>query len=212
MFVATEVLAESRRIGELTEEMAVAVALEDFKSALVTFAIWGSILGASLGMASLTGRAKLPVRIVVGTLLGALGGLAAAYLSNRYSRFSEPPTDFLTYWLVRWIVVLLPVATALGFTNSLLNWSPKMIFENLGRAVVGMVLGVLLYVLSMGWLTPIEQAQYLFPGFRTNSCLLIVAVGTISFVLLNWNSGINSSDKKGTKAQPTPPEEGGASY
>ncbi|XZE19429.1 hypothetical protein SH449x_004748 [Pirellulaceae bacterium SH449] len=208
VFVATEVIEESRKIGVLTEEMSAAVELEDFKAALVTFAIWGAIVGLAVGITSPLGTSKLPLRLIAGILLGSIGGLAAAYISNRYSRFSEPPTDFLTYWLTRWTVVLLPLVVALGVTASISDCSPKNILEKIIRGGVGMVLGVLLYVFSMGLFTPIEQAQYIFPGFKSNSGLLIVAFGGLTYLLLNLRT-TGSSPVKSTEEIATPEPEGG---
>lgn len=211
VFVATEVIEESRKMGVLTEEMSAAVELEDFKSALVTYAIWGAIVGLAVGIASPIGTRKLPLRIISGIMLGTAGGLAAAYISNRYSRFSEPPTDFLTYWLTRWTVVLLPMVAALGITASIADCSPKNVLEKIIRGAVGMVLAALLYVFSMGLFTPIEQSQYIFPGFKSNSGLLIAAFGGLVYLLMGLRRGGSATEKPSEENATPAPERGGES-
>lgn len=189
VFVATEALDASRKAGVLTEEMSAAVDHEDFKSALVTFAIWGGLVGLAFGLSSPMSKTKLPLRVVLGLVLGLVGGLAAAYISNRYARLSEPPLDFSTYWLTRWIVVLLPLVAVLGITATLAHWNPTNLVENVVRVGVGVVLAVCVYVFSMGLATPIEQSQYIFPGFKSNSALLMIAVGALSFLMTVLKTG-----------------------
>lgn len=189
VFVATEALDASRKAGVLTEEMSAEVDLEDFKSALVTFAIWGGIVCLAFGLSSPISKTKLPLRAVAGLSLGLVGGLAAAYISNRYARFSEPPLDYSTYWLIRWIVVLLPMVAALGISASLANWNPANLIENVVRVGVGVVLAICIYVFSMGFATPIEQSQYIFPGFKENSALLMTTVGLLTFLITMLKTG-----------------------
>lgn len=189
VFVATEALDASRKAGVLTEEMSAAVDHEDFKSALVTFAIWGGIVGLAFGLSSPISKTKLPLRAVAGLGLGLVGGLAAAYISNRYARLSEPPLDFSTYWLTRWIVVLLPLVAALGISATLANLNPTNLVENVVRVGVGVVLAVCVYVFSMGFMTPIEQSQYIFPGFKSNSALLMTTVGLLASLMTILKSG-----------------------
>lgn len=189
VFVATEALDASRKAGVLTEEMSAAVDHEDFKSALVTFAIWGGIVGLAFGLSSPISKTKLPLRAVAGLGLGLVGGLAAAYISNRYARLSEPPLDFSTYWLTRWIVVLLPLVAALGTSATLANLNPTNLVENVVRVGVGVILAVCVYVFSMGFATPIEQSQYIFPGFKANSALLMLTVGLLAFLMTVMKSG-----------------------
>ncbi len=189
VFVATEALDASRKAGVLTEEMSAAVDHEDFKSALVTFAIWGGIVGLAFGLSSPISKTKLPLRAVAGLGLGLVGGLAAAYISNRYARLSEPPLDFSTYWLTRWIVVLLPLVAALGISATLANLNPTNLVENVVRVGVGVVLAVCVYVFSMGFMTPIEQSQYIFPGFKSNSALLMTTVGLLAYLITMLRSG-----------------------
>ncbi|MCU0720678.1 MAG: hypothetical protein MUC83_13300 [Pirellula sp.] len=196
VFVATEALDASRKAGVLTEEMSAAVDHEDFKSALVTFSIWGGIVGFAFGVSTPLSKTKLPLRAIAGVTLGVIGGLAAAYISNRYARFSEPPLDFSTYWLTRWIVVLLPLVASLGVSASLTSCNAKNLVENIVRVGVGVVLAVCVYVFSMGLATPIEQAQYIFPGFKSNSALLMTAVGALAFLILSLRSS------KATKTNP----------
>ena len=189
VFVATEALDASRKAGVLTEEMSAAVDHEDFKSALVTFSIWGGIVGLAFGLSSPISKTKLPLRAVAGLGLGLVGGLAAAYISNRYARLSEPPLDFSTYWLTRWIVVLLPLVAALGISATLANLNPTNLVENVVRVGVGVVLAVCVYVFSMGFMTPIEQSQYIFPGFKSNSALLMTTVGLLASLMTILKSG-----------------------
>lgn len=189
VFVATEALDASRKAGVLTEEMSAEVDHEDFKSALVTFAIWGGIVGLAFGLSSPISKTKLPLRAVAGLALGLVGGLAAAYISNRYARFSEPPLDFSTYWLIRWCVVLLPLVAALGISATLANWNPTNLVENVVRVGVGVVLAICVYVFSMGFVTPIEQSQYIFPGFKSNSALLMTTVGLLAFLMTLFKTG-----------------------
>lgn len=196
VFVATEALDASRKAGVLTEEMSAEVDREDFKSALVTFAIWGGIVGLAFGISSPMNKTKIPARAIAGVTLGVAGGLAAAYISNRYARLSEPPLDFSTYWLTRWIVVLLPLVAALGITASVASCNAKNLVENIVRAGAGMVLAICVYVFSMGFATPIEQSQYLFPGFRSNSALLMLSFGLSSFLLLTLRTGKPSDSSK----------------
>jgi hypothetical protein len=189
VFVATEALDASRKAGVLTEEMSAEVDHEDFKSALVTFAIWGGIVGLAFGLSSPISKTKLPLRAAAGLALGLVGGLAAAYISNRYARFSEPPLDFSTYWLIRWCVVLLPLVAALGISATLANWNPTNLVENVVRVGIGVVLAICVYVFSMGFATPIEQSQYIFPGFKSNSALLMITVGLLSFLMTVLKTG-----------------------
>jgi hypothetical protein len=188
VFVATEALDASRKAGVLTEEMSAEVDHEDFKSALVTFAIWGALVGLAFGLSSPLSKTKLPLRAIAGVTLGLLGGLAAAYISNRYARYSEPPLDFGSYWLARWLVVLLPLIASLGVIASLASCNAKNLVENIVRVGVGVVLAVCVYVFSMGLATPIEQAQYIFPGFKANSALLMITVSTLAFLMLSLKS------------------------
>lgn len=203
VFVATEALEASRKAGVLTEEMSAEVDREDFKSALVTFSIWGGIVGLAFAIASPLSKSKLPLRIIAGLVLGLLGGLAAAYISNRYSRYSEPPLDFGSYWLIRWSVVLLPMIAALGISVTLASWNPKNLIENIVRIGVGSVIAICIYVFSMGLVTPIEQAQYIFPGFKVNSALLMASVALLAFSMLSIRKGGNADTKAEVSIEPT---------
>ena len=196
VFVATEAIEASKKAGVLTEEMSAEVDHEDFKSALVTFSIWGVIVGLAFGISSPLNKTKLPLRAITGAVLGTIGGLAAAYISNRYARFSEPPIDFSTYWLTRWIIVLLPLAAALGIAATVASWNAKMMVENIVRVGVGVVLAICVYVFSMGFATPIEQSQYLFPGFKSNSSILMVTTSLFAILILSLKTGKVAEAKK----------------
>jgi hypothetical protein len=41
----------------------------------------------------------------------------------------------------------------------------------------------------MGFATPIEQSQYIFPGFKSNSALLMITVGLLSFLMTILKTG-----------------------
>ncbi len=188
--------------GVLTEEMSAEVDREDFQERIGDLFDLGRIVGLAFAIASPLSKSKLPLRIIAGLVLGlAWRTSSGLYLQQIISLFGT--TTRL------WIILFdslerrsFAMIAALGISVTLASWNPKNLIENIVRIGVGSVIAICIYVFSMGLVTPIEQAQYIFPGFKVNSALLMASSHYSFFHAFN-SEGWNADTKAEVSIEPT---------
>jgi hypothetical protein len=183
LFVANEALAESAKLGVLTPELEVRIMMEQFKSSLLFFVGWGSIVGLAGGLASVASRWSFP-RLLASILAGSLTGLATAYISRWYTMSSEPPVDAIQYWVFRWSIVLVLFPVIAGIAAASDQPSPQKVAEAIIKGFISVVVACVIFSFLMGLASPLEQAQFLFPQSPINNAILLFAVNGLLFVAL----------------------------
>jgi hypothetical protein len=204
MFQATEVIEQSNAMGRLTPEEEVLIRAENLKSSLVVYTAWGIVLGLIGAVAGGVGGPGFLARIGAGVLLGAVVGAGTNYLSNWYALRSAPPMDPIQYWVVRTSVVHIPLALATALVATLGNGWNKL-GENAVKGVVAIILVACLYSFLMGFVTPIEQAQYIFPGFTQNSFALLTSANVLLFIALSFRFTRKAPSQNAQPTQTNPP-------
>jgi len=177
IFIAREALAKSREIGVLTPELEAIIHAEDVKSSLVVYATWGLVAGL-IGAIAVAGKG-LGMRLVIGAVVGAALGAATNYISDRYSLRSAPPLDAIQYWIMRHSLVHLPLTAAVAIAASVGSWGDLP--TNLIKAALAGVFAACVYSFLMGLVTPLEQVQFNYPQFTSNSFLLLLCFNVLSY-------------------------------
>jgi hypothetical protein len=198
MFVAEEALAKSRELGVLTPELEVEIRADDFKSSLVVYTAWGSILGLIGAIAAGLGESKLYIRGIVGLVLGVAVGALTNYLTDQYALRSEPPVDPMQYWLIRitsvhlLLVVVAAIAANIGQPFS-------QIAGRTVKVLVSLIFAACIFSFLMGLVTPIEQSQYNYVQFPASSMSLLLSVNLLAYLAL----AVSPTPKEGV-TEPTP--------
>ena len=117
--------------------------------------------------------------MAVGAVVGAAIGAATNYISDRYALRSAPPLDAIQYWIMRYSLVHLPLTAAVAIAASVGSWGTLP--TNLIKAALAGVFAACLYSFLMGLVTPLEQAQFIYPQFTANSFSLLLCFNVLTY-------------------------------
>lgn len=204
---------ESRTVRDLDPHHSVDLDASALKSDMILYAVVGAAFAAFSGLAchssaSLTGRL---IGLVAGGLLGAAAGAGSGYIGHAIDRAILVPNDPMVYWFGRWAAMLLPIGLAAGIGAAA---SGKSIGKDLSEALVGAFLGVaiatIVYCLTSGALTEIENHEWIYPAFKGNRILILglasVSISTLIAFRLGVSARSPSSEGEATATEEAAPQ------
>lgn len=187
-FVSEETMA----LSVLNEEQNTEIDASIFKNDQIGFTIYGAAITAICGLwcsptASLGGRI---MGFIGGAVLGAAAGAGANFVGHYFDRSIPFPSDPMLYWVGRWFAILTPIALACALVAFLSGKrSGKILGEGIAGAVLGMAAAVIVYCLTSGALTDIENHDFVFPGFPANRMLVFGLASVLIAGALTWRLG-----------------------
>ena len=196
MFLDNEAIAKAAA-GGLSPELEVKVRAGFLKSSLVVYVAWGMIVGLIGAIAPGLGS-KLYIRVIAGLVLGAAVGAVTNYFTDQYAHRWPLVGDVIQYWLIRITAVHLLLALVAAIVANI----GQPITDIVGRSVkvvLAMIFAACIFSFMMGLVTPIEQSQFNFVRFSSNSMSLLLCVNLLIFFALAV-----SPTQKGGSRSPTP--------
>ncbi len=188
---------EARASIVVTESQLVELKAATHSSDRIAYAILGAVVCTVMPLLVSVGQ---PIKR---QLIGAVSGIAAACLGHWFD--NHPSITFSQdsmHVLVRWIVMLVPIAIACGIAVGIAYSSPKTIVARIVGAVVGVVIAGGLYGFLAGIVTIAEEKHKIFPFHPSNRAMIIGSV--LCFVglvmLLQYNSE-QATLKKSTQSK-----------
>lgn len=182
---------------EVTEAQSAELIASRKKSDILAFAVFAAGLAGVCG-ALAHGNSNVTHMLaggVTGVILGGMAGTLGAVLGHYHDTNFSFGANALTYWFLRWLMILGPIGLACGV-------SAQLGVRRLGAdgpvgGIIGVCVAVSAYCLLSGMVTDLESHQNVFPGASSNR-LLVMLLSTISLAGL-------LSVQLGTKKQPNAP-------
>lgn len=177
---------ESRTVRDLDPHHSEDLDASALRSDMTLYAVVGAALAGFAGLAchpsaGVTGRV---IGLITGLLLGGAAGVGSGYIGHAIDRAILVPDDPMIYWFGRWAAMLFPIGLAAGIGSAV---SGKSIGKDLPEGLVGAFLGVaiatIVYCLSSGAITEIENHEWIYPAFKGNR-LLILGLASVSISTL----------------------------
>ncbi len=184
---------EARTSVVVTEAQLVELKAATQSSDRIAYAIFGALACTVMPLLVSVGQPikKQLIGAAAGLPLGAISGIAAACIGHWFD--NHPSITFSEdsmHVLVRWIVMLVPIAIACGIAVGIAYSSVKTIVARIVGAVVGVVIAGGLYGFLAGVVTIAEEKHKIFPFHPGNRTMIIGSV--LCFVglvmLLQYNS------------------------
>ncbi len=168
----------ARKSVEVSEEQMAELKGAALASDRIAFAIIGALLCGTLPLV-VSGPSSSTKKIAgagVGLLLGGgLGAVAGWFGHWFYANPSIEIADAMMYFLLRWTLMLLPLAIAAAISSTLASGNIKLIPHSLVGAVLGAVAASALYSVLSGTVTTIEGREKILPFFFGNRVLILAA-------------------------------------
>lgn len=192
---------EAQNSLEVTEEQSKELYASALKSNVILYSVFFGVMAAVSGFlchptADLSGRVK---GLVTGLVLGGLAGVASANLGHWFDLAITFPRDPMLYWVERWGLMLLPFCIAVGVAAAVSGRFKKDAADSLVGALLGGGAATIIYCLSAGALTPIENHNLIYPGFSSNRFMILALTGTLvgGVVILQLCRSRSPSPKEG---------------
>ncbi len=186
VFGEEKLLAEGRQSGGMSAEMTVTYRSLLLKSDIISYGMWGAILGAFCGFGAFgAGRHKF-VGLGVGIAAGLACGAMAAYLGTIHESRNEYSGDSAAvYWMTRWAALILPIAAGAGLAAGIgAGGGGKRILDSIIAAVIGGTLSIVGLVILVGVVTPMERYELVFPAFYQTRLLAVFLVNLAVVAML----------------------------
>lgn len=195
---------EARTSVVVTESQLVELKAATRSSDQIAFAILGAVACTVMPLLVSVGQPikKQLIGAAVGLPLGAFAGLAAAYLGHWFDNHpSININEASMHVLIRWIVMLVPMAIACGIAVGVTYSSAKSIVARIVGAIVGVVIVGGLYGFLSGLVTTAEEKHKIFPFHLGNRAMIIGGIlSFIGFVMLLQYNSEQSTLKKSSKS------------
>ena len=204
MFLDEDAIAKAAA-GGLTPELEVRARAGFLKSSLVVYVAWGMVIGLIGAIATGVGNSKLYIRVIVGLVLGAAVGVVSNYFSDQYAHRWLLAGDAIQYWLIRITAVHFLLAVVAAIVANI-GHPPAEIAGRLVKAILALIFAACIFSFLMGLVTPLEQAQYNFVRFPTNSLSLLLSINLLIFLALavhttNTGGAKNPQSDKSSKTE-----------
>lgn len=170
---------EARKSVEVTPAQQAELNGVDRSNDMIAFAIIGAVTCGLLPLAIATKRDPKTSGLGIGSglVLGALGGMAAGWLGHWIE--DSPLFDFgdlMTHTLIRWILMLTPVAIAFGVANGLADGKTQSIGKGIVGGILGIVVASAIYAFLAGVISTPEGRNKILPFYDANRAIIIAAV------------------------------------
>lgn len=169
---------KARKSVEVTVSQMKELRSAELASDMIAFGIFSAlmcgVLAACLGV-SKSVMGKL-VGLAIGLVLGAVAGAGMGWIGhwlelNPAFEIRDP----MIYSVVRWSIMLLPVAIAAGFVIAIASKSFNQIAHVVIGAVLGSVVAAMIYAAVAGTFTTMEARSKIMPFHDANRILIIAA-------------------------------------
>jgi hypothetical protein len=180
---------EARSKGGMTSEMVDQYKAITFRRDAVSLGVLGAMTGLLCGIIWKSRTSWLGG--IAGTLVGAGLGLCGTYFGAQHYERVEYSGASPNYWIVRWLVILTPIAVAAAIASmiSLRKATTDLILGSL----IGLAFPVLVISMAPGLVSNLERPDTLYPAWVTNQLLTIGSLN-LGLVLANsWFSKEKSS-------------------
>ena len=180
---------EAQETLVVSEALSAELQASRLKSDLIAYGLFAGLLGCLCGMACVP-RAEPSKRLIgglIGLSLGVAGGAAGAWLGHVHDEKMAFGGEAMTYWFVRWMLILLPIGGASALAA---QWNSKSKFvDAVVAGLVGTSIAAVLLCLTTGSLTPMELHTEIFPAHSSNRLLVLslAAVCISGMVTLQLN-------------------------
>ena len=169
---------EARRSVEVTVSQMKELRSAELSSDMIAFGIFSALLcGVSAVCFSISKNVSGQlVGLAIGLLLGAIAGAGTGWLGhwlelNPAFEIKDP----IVYSVVRWCIMLLPVAIAAGIATSISTRSFNQMVHSVIGAIMGAVAAAMIYAVVAGTLTTMESRSKILPFHDANRILIIAA-------------------------------------
>ena len=169
---------EARKSIEVSVSQMKELRSAELSSDMIAFGIFSAllcgVLASCLGVSkNVSGRFG---SLVIGLVLGAIAGAGMGWIGhwlelNPAFEISDPTV----YTVVRWCIMLLPVAIAAGIATSISTKSFNQIAHSVIGALLGAVGAAMIYAVVAGTFTTIESRSKVLPFHDANRILIISA-------------------------------------
>ena len=169
---------EARKSVEVTVSQMKELRSAELSSDMIAFGIFSAllcgVLASCLGVSkNVSGRfGGLVIGLVLGAIAGAGMGWIGHWLELNPAFEIEDPT---VYSMVRWCIMLLPVAIAAGIATSISTKSFNQIAHAVVGAIMGAVAAAMIYAIVAGTFTTMESRSKILPFHDANRMLIIAA-------------------------------------
>ncbi len=169
---------EARKSVEVTPAQMLELRSAELSSDMIAYGIFSALLcGALAACCSVSKNARGQILgLLVGLALGAGAGAGMGWIGH-WLELSPAfvISDPMIYSVVRWSIMLLPVAIAAGIATSISTGS----MNELGHSVIGAILGAVsaaaIYSVVAGTFTTIEARSKILPFHDANRILMVAA-------------------------------------
>ena len=187
---------EARKSVEVTVSQMKELRSAELSSDMIAFGIFSALLcGVSAACFSISKNVSgRLVGLAIGLFLGATAGAGTGWLGHWLEL--NPAFDIkdpIVYSVVRWSIMLLPVAIAAGIATSISTRSLNQIVHSVIGATVGAMAAAMIYAVVAGTLTTMEARSKILPFYDANRILIIAAsmfcIGTGIVLQLHRKNG-----------------------
>ncbi len=169
---------EARKSLEVTPSQMLELRSAELSSDMIAYGIFSALMCGAL--AACCSRSEntagqllgLAIGLVVGAIAGAGMGWIGHWLELSPAFVISDP---MIYSVVRWSIMLLPVAIAAGIATSISTFSPNEIGHAVMGAILGAVSAAAVYSVVAGSVTTIEARSKILPFHDANRVLIVAA-------------------------------------
>lgn len=166
----------ARKSLEVTPAQMQELRAAELASDMIAYAIFAALLCGALA-ACCSASEKVSgqmLGLVVGLAGGAVSGAATGWLGhwlelNPWFAIADP----MIYAIVRWSIMLMPIAIVAGLATSISVCSGYKIGNTIVGSVVGAVIAAMIYAMSVGTFTIIESRSKILPFHDANRMMLV---------------------------------------
>lgn len=167
---------EARKSLEVTTAQMKELRAAELASDMIAYGIFGALLCGAL--ASCCSAAKSTGGQILGLVVGLLGGAAAGVATGWLGHWLELNPAFaiadpMIYAIVRWSIMLLPIAIVAGLAISISKSGESKYANAIAGACFGAVIAAMIYSISVGTFTTIESRSKILPFHDTNRMMLV---------------------------------------
>jgi hypothetical protein len=179
---------EARKSLEVTTAQMKELRGAELLSDMIAYAAFSALLCGAL--AACCSAARNGLEQIVGLVVGMVGGAVAGAVTGFLGHWLELSPGFaiddpMIYAIVRWSIMLLPIAIAAGLATAISTKSAGKIGITIVGSVIGSVVAAMIYSMSVGTFTTIESRSKILPFHDANRmmlvgvCVFCIGAGTV---------------------------------
>lgn len=193
---------EARKSVEVTTAQMKELRAAELASDMIAYAVFSALLCGAL--AACCNNAENASGQLLGLSVGLVAGTAAGVATGWLGHWLElnpafTISDPIIYAIVRWSIMLLPVAIVAGLASSISGSSTSQIGNSIIGAILGAVTAAMIYSITVGTFTTIESRSKILPFHDANRMMLVgVCTFCIGAGVVFQRSRLKTRDTIGT--------------